>query len=81
MTVGWQTGQQEAMLCPFCLHASAPGIPARFLVFSLLCALKGEWDSKQALSVVREEARAPGQPVGEHWKGGKVASLPGSFFL
>lgn len=69
------------MLCPFCLNASTPGIPAHFLVFSLLCALKGEWDSKQAPSVVREETRAPGQPVGEHWKGGKVASLPGLFFL
>ena len=69
------------MLCPFCLHASTCGIPAHFLVFSLLLALKGEWDSKQAPSVVREETRAPGQPVGEHWKGGKAASLPGLFFL
>lgn len=65
---------------PIGCNASTPGIPAHFPVFSLFHALKEEWDSKQGLSVVRGETRAPG-PLVDRVLEGRESGLSSRFVL
>lgn len=68
------------LLCPMALP---PGIPAYFQCqFLLLRAFKKRVGLKVGSGVLREETRAPGQPVGRALEGEeKVPCSPGLFLL